>query len=157
MEKKAADSYYRKQGKMAQYSTSSQSSTPSHPQSFTNLLQTASFQNFLKSPRSSSIVKLWSPSTPHVDLSDKLGRDSKLNSNEHKCCIDNNLYLYCGSKNHKVDECPRKQLVRAWLLWRNKRLRSLRISWKTRVWLPRLSTNWESHWTCLCNYEFNTS
>jgi len=48
-----------------------------------------------------------------VNLSDKLGRDSKLNGNERKRCIDNNLCLYCGSKDHKVDGCPRKQLVRA--------------------------------------------
>jgi len=38
-----------------------------------------------------------------------------LNGNEHKHYINNNLYLYCGSKDHKVDGCPRKQLVRAQL------------------------------------------
>ena len=65
------------------------------------------------SRRPSSIVKSPSPSTLRVDLSDKLGRDGKLNSNERKCRIDNNLCLYCGSKDHKVDRCPRKQLVRA--------------------------------------------
>ena len=71
-------------------------------------------QNSLKSPRSSSsIAKSLSPSTPRVDFSDKLGRDSKLNDNEHKCYIDNNLYLYYRSKDHKVDGCPRKQPVRA--------------------------------------------
>jgi len=67
------------------------------------------------SRRLSSIVKSPSPSTPRVDLSDKLGRDGKLNGNEHKHYINNNLYLYCGSKDHKVDGCPRKQLVRAQL------------------------------------------
>ena len=65
------------------------------------------------SRRPSSIVKLPSPSTPRVDLSDKLGRDGKLNSNERKRRIDHNLCLYCGLKDHKVDGCPRKQLVRA--------------------------------------------
>jgi len=51
--------------------------------------------------------------SPRIDLSDKLGRDGKLNSNERKRYIDNNLCLYCGSKDHKVDGCPRKQPVRA--------------------------------------------
>jgi len=75
-----------------------------------------SSQNSLKPPRSSSsITKSPSLSTPCVDLSDKLGRDSKLNGNERKCCIDNNLCLYYGSKDHKVDGCPRKQLIRAQL------------------------------------------
>ena len=114
MEKEAADSYYQKQEKIAQYSASLQSSALSCPQSTTNPPQTAPSQNSLKPPRSSSsIIKSQSPSTPCVDLSDKLGRDGKLNGNEHKHCIDNNLCLYYGSKDHKIDGCPRKQLVRA--------------------------------------------
>ena len=65
------------------------------------------------SRRPSPIVKSSSPSTPRVDLSNKLGRDGKLNGNERKRRINNNLCLYCGSKDHKVDGCPRKQPVRA--------------------------------------------
>ena len=114
MGKEAADSHYQKQGRIAQYSTSLQSSTPSHPQSSTTMPQTMPSWNFLKPSRQPSfITKSPSPSTPCVDLSDKLGRDSKLNSNKHKRCINNNLCLYCGSKDHKIDECSRKQLVRA--------------------------------------------
>jgi len=114
MEKEAADSYHRKQGRMTQYSASSQSSAPSHPQSSTTLPQTAPSRSSQKPSRQpSSIVKSPSLSTPHVDLSDKLGRDGKLNGNERKRHIGNNLCLYCGSKDHKVDGCPRKQLVRA--------------------------------------------
>jgi len=114
MEKEAVDSYHRKQGKMAQFSASSQSSAPSRPQSSTTPPQTAPSRSSQKPSRQlSSIVKLPSLSTPHVDLSDKLGRDGKLNGNERKCRIDNNLCLYCGSKDHKVDGCPRKQPVRA--------------------------------------------
>jgi len=113
-EKEAADSYHRKQGKTAQYSASSQNSTLFRSQLSTTPPQTAPSQSSLKSPRSSfSIAKLPSPSTPHVDLSDKLGRDGKLNGNERKHRIDNNLCLYCGLEDHKVDRCPRKQLVRA--------------------------------------------
>jgi len=62
-----------------------------------------------------SIAKSPSLSTLHVDLSNKLGRDGKLNSNEHKHRIDNNLCLYYRSKDHKVDGYFRKQLVRAQL------------------------------------------
>jgi len=113
-EKEAADSHHQKQGRMTQYSASSQSSALSCPQSFMTLPQTVPSQSSQKpSRRLSSIVKLPSPSTPRVDLSDKLGRNSKLNGNACKCRINNNLCLYCRSKDHKVDGCPRKQLVRA--------------------------------------------
>jgi len=113
-EKEATDSHYRKQGRMAQFSASSQSSAPSRPQSSTTPPQTAPSQSSQKlSRRPSSIIKSPSLSTPRVDLSDKLGRDGKLNGNERKCRINNNLCLYCGSKDHKIDGCPRKQLVRA--------------------------------------------
>jgi len=114
IEKEAADSHHRKQDRMAQFSASLQSSAPSCPQSSTTPPQTApSWSSQKPSRQPSSIVKLPSPSTPRVDLSDKLGRDGKLNGNERKHRIDNNLCLYCGSKDHKVDGCPRKQLVRA--------------------------------------------
>jgi len=86
---------------------------PNHPQLRHRLHLLGVFKN---PPRaSSSIAKSPSPSTPHVDLSDKLGRDRKLNGNECKRRIDNNLCLYCGSKDHQVDGCPRKQPVRAQL------------------------------------------
>ena len=114
MEKEVANSHHWKQGRMTQYSASSQSSTLSRPQSSMTSPQTAPSQSSQKpSRRPSSIIKSPSPSTPHVDLSDKLGRDGKLNGNEHKRRIDNNLCLYCRLKDHKVDECPRKQPVRA--------------------------------------------
>jgi len=114
MEKEAANNHHRKQGRMAQYSASSQSSAPSHPQSSTTPPQTApSWSSQKPFRRPSSIVKSPSLSTLRVDLSNKLGRDSKLNGNECKHRIDNNLCLYCGSRDHKVDGCPRKQPVRA--------------------------------------------
>jgi len=115
-EKDAADSHNRKQGRMAQFSASSQNSVPSRPQLSTAPPQTTPSRKSQKPPRaSSSIAKSPSPSTPRVDLSNKLGRDGKLNGNERKRRIDNNLCLYCGSKDHKVDGCPRKQPVRAHL------------------------------------------
>jgi len=113
-EKDAADSHNQRQEKTIYYTASSQNSVPSRPQSSTAPPQTTPSRNSQKPPRaSSSIAKSPSPSTPRVDLSDKLGRDGKLNSNERKRCIENNLCLYCKSKDHKVDRCPRKQPVRA--------------------------------------------
>ena len=116
IEKETADSHHRKQDRMAQYSTSSQSSAPSRSQSSTTPPQTAPSQSFQKpSRRPSSIIKSPSPFTLYVDLSDKLGRDGKLNGNECKHHIDNNLCLYCRLKDHKINGCPRKQLVRTQL------------------------------------------
>jgi len=115
-EKDAADSHNQRQGKTTQYAASSQNSVPSHSQSSTAPPQTAPSQNSQKPPRASSfIAKLPSPSTPCVDLSDKLDRDRKLNGNKRKRRINNNLCLYYGSKEHKVDRCPRKQPVRTQL------------------------------------------
>ena len=99
---------------MTQYSASSQGSALPRSQIPITPPQTVPSRNSQKPPRTSpSIAKLPSPSTPHVDLSNKLGRDGKLNSNECKRRINNNLCLYYRSKDHKVDGCPRKQPVRA--------------------------------------------
>ena len=45
------------------------------------------------------------PNTPRVDLS------SKLASNERKKRLENNLCLYCGAGDHKLDSCPKKQTM----------------------------------------------
>jgi len=34
-----------------------------------------------------------------------------LTSDEHKKRLKNNLYLYCGAKDHKLDSCPKKQTM----------------------------------------------
>ena len=51
------------------------------------------------------------PNTPWVDLSFKLASNSKLTSNKHKKCLKNNLCLYCGARDHKLDSCPKKQTM----------------------------------------------
>ncbi|KAF5356896.1 hypothetical protein D9756_006427 [Leucocoprinus leucothites] len=43
------------------------------------------------------------------DISDKLGKDSKLTPKERKCHIDEDLCLFCSGKGHKVNQCHRKQ------------------------------------------------
>jgi len=44
-----------------------------------------------------------------VDLSSKLASNSKLTSNKHKKYLENNLCLYCGAGDYKLDYCPKKQ------------------------------------------------
>jgi len=51
------------------------------------------------------------PNTPWVDLSSKLASNSKLTSNECKKYLENNLCLYCGARDHKLDSCPKKQTI----------------------------------------------
>ena len=47
--------------------------------------------------------------TPWVDLSSKLASNSKLTSDKCKKHLKNNLCLYCGAEDHKLDFCPKKQ------------------------------------------------
>ena len=49
------------------------------------------------------------PNTPQVDLSSKLASNGKLTSDKHKKYLKNNLCLYCGAGDYKLDSCPKKQ------------------------------------------------
>jgi len=49
------------------------------------------------------------PNTLRVDLSSKLASNSKLTSDECKKHLKNNLCLYCGAGDHKLNSCPKKQ------------------------------------------------
>ena len=51
------------------------------------------------------------PNTPQVDLSSKLASNGKLTSDKHKKHLENNLCLYCGAGDHKLDSCPKKQTM----------------------------------------------
>ena len=42
------------------------------------------------------------------DLTDKLGKDGKLTTNERKRCLDNNLCMFCGGAGHFADKCQKK-------------------------------------------------
>ena len=46
--------------------------------------------------------------SPQVDLSSKLASNSKLTSDKYKKYLENNLYLYCGVEDHKLDSYPKK-------------------------------------------------
>jgi hypothetical protein len=47
------------------------------------------------------------------DLTEKLGKDSKLTQQERQYLQDNNLCLFCGQAGHQVCECPRSTAARA--------------------------------------------
>jgi len=46
-----------------------------------------------------------------VDLSSKLASNGKLTSDKRKKHLKNNLCLYCGAGDHKLDSCPKKQTM----------------------------------------------
>ena len=69
----------------------------------------APFTKNSSSKPSLSPVPKKQPNTPWVDLSSKLASNGKLTSDERKKCLENNLCLYCGAGDHKLDSCPKKQ------------------------------------------------
>jgi len=43
-----------------------------------------------------------------LDLTNKLGKDGKLTTDERKRRLDNNLCMFCGGPGHFADNCPKK-------------------------------------------------
>jgi len=101
VEKEALESYSRKQGK------ASTSGSGMASQSKANLSPAASStKNFSSKPPPSPAPKK-QPNTLWVDLSSKLASNGKLTSDERKKHLKNNLCLYCGAEDHKLDSCPK--------------------------------------------------
>ena len=103
VEKKALESHSRKQGK----AFTSGSVTIS--QNKANLFLAASSAKNSSFKPSLSPAPKKQPNTPQVDLSSKLASNGKLTSDECKKHLENNLCLYCGAGDHKLDSCPKKQ------------------------------------------------
>jgi len=102
-EKEALESHSWKQGK------ASTSGSVTASQSKANLSPAAlSAKNPSSKPSPSSTPKK-QPNTLQVDLSSKLASNGKLTSNEHKKHLENNLCLYCGTGDYKLDSYPKKQ------------------------------------------------
>ena len=95
-EKEALESHSRKQGK----ASISCSATTLQNKANSSLVASSAKNPSSKSSPSST---LW------VDLFSKLASNSKLTSDECKKCLENNLCLYCGAGDHKLDSCPKKQ------------------------------------------------
>ena len=102
-EKEALESHSQKQGK------ASTSSSVMASQSKVNLSLAASSTKNPSSKPSPSPAPKKQPNTPWVDLSSKLASNGKLTSDERKKHLENNLCLYCGTGDHKLDSCPKKQ------------------------------------------------
>ena len=105
VEKEALKSHSQKQRK------ASTSSSVTASQSKANLSLVASSAKNPSSKPSLSPAPKKQSNTPWVDLSSKLASNGKLTSNECKKCLKNNLCLYCGVEDHKLDSCPKKQTM----------------------------------------------
>ena len=73
------------------------------------LVVSSTKNSFFKSSLSPAPKK--QPNTLWVDLSSKLASNGKLSSDKCKKCLENNLCLYCGAGDHKLDSCPKKQTM----------------------------------------------
>jgi len=103
VEKEALESHSWKQGK------ASTSSSAIASQNKANLSPVASSTKNPSSKSSLSSALKKQPNTSWVDLSSKLASNGKLTSDECKKYLKNNLCLYCGAGDHKLDSCPKKQ------------------------------------------------
>ena len=97
-EKEALESHSRKQGKASTSSSVTASQSKANPSPAA-----------LSAKPSPSPAPKKQPNTPWVDLSSKLASNGKLTSDERKKRLENNLCLYCGAGDHKLDSCPKKQ------------------------------------------------
>ena len=102
-EKEALESHSWKQGK------ASTSSSVTVSQSKANPSPTASSAKNPSSKPSPSPAPKKQSNTPRMDLSSKLASNGKLTSDECKKHLKNNLCLYCGAGDYKLDSCPKKQ------------------------------------------------
>jgi len=105
VEKEALESYSQKQGKASTSRSVMAFQSKANPS-----LAASSTKNFL-SKLSPSPTPKKQFNTPWVDLSYKLASNGKLTSNECKKHLKNNLCLYCGAGDHKLDSCPKKQTM----------------------------------------------
>ena len=104
-EKEALESHSQKQGKASTSGSGTASQSKANPSPVALSAKNSS------SKLSPSPAPKKQPNTPRVDLSSKLASNSKLTSNERKKHLENNLYLYCGAGDHKLDSYPKKQIT----------------------------------------------
>ncbi|KAG6327891.1 hypothetical protein ID866_11198 [Astraeus odoratus] len=60
-------------------------------------------------PTLDKTLKTGSNNSSTPDLSNKLGKDSKLTAAEHKRHFNLNLCMFCGGNSHFSDKCPKKE------------------------------------------------
>ena len=64
-----------------------------------------------KASNSSSFTLKKQSSSLQMNFSSKLSNNGKLTSNECKKHLKNNLCLYYGVRDHKLNSCPKKQTM----------------------------------------------
>jgi len=101
-EKKALESHSRKQGKASTFGPAIASQNKANSAPVTPSTKNSSS----KSSPSPALKK--QPNTPQVDLSSKLASNGKLTSDKCKKHLENNLCLYYGAGDHKLDFCLKK-------------------------------------------------
>ena len=102
VEKEALKSHSQKQGK---------ASTSSSVMASQNKANSSPVALFAKNSSSPSPAPKKQPNTLWVDLSSKLSSNGKLTSDECKKHLKNNLCLYCGAGDYKLDSCLKKQTM----------------------------------------------
>ena len=102
-EKEALESHSWKQGKAPTSGSGTTSQNKANPSP-----AASSAKNPFSKPSLSPAPKK-QPNTPQVDLSSKLANNGKLTSDKRKKRLENNLCLYCGARDYKLDSCPKKQ------------------------------------------------
>ena len=105
VEKEALKSHSWKQGK---------ASTSHSATAFQNKVNTPPVAPSSKNPSSKSSLSPAPKKQPNplqVDLSSKLASNGKLTSDKRKKHLENNLCLYCGAGDYKLDFCPKKQTM----------------------------------------------
>jgi len=105
VEKETLESRFQKQGKAFTSSTATASQNKANP----SLVASSTKNSSSKSFPSPTLKK--QSNTPQVNLSSKLASNGKLTSNEHKKHLKNNLYLYCSTRDYKLDSCSKKQTM----------------------------------------------
>ena len=104
IEKEALESHFQKQGRAFTSGSAIASQNKANPFPVASSTKNSSSKLSL----SSALKK--QPNTLWVDLSSKLASNGKLTSDEHKKRLENNLCLYCGVGDHKLDSCLKKYL-----------------------------------------------
>ena len=105
VEKEALKSHSWKQGKASTSGIAMALQNKANPSLAASFTKSSSS----KLPLSPTLKK--QPNTPWIDLSSKLASNSKLTSDKCKKHLENNLYLYCGVEDHKLDSCSKKQTM----------------------------------------------
>ena len=101
-EKEALESHIQKQGKTSTSEHVTVSQNKANPSLAASSAKTSSKPSLSPIPKKQ-------PNSPWVDLSSKLASNGKLISDKCRKCLKNNLCLYCGTEDHQLDSCSKKQ------------------------------------------------